>query len=222
LISGYGKECAVKRRIWKAALVAGVVMMVATQPAWAGGFPRASLRDKTDAAFQQDCLSAINVARAKHGVPALTTDQKAVDYARSRAQHESTGHKLDLGHDGPDESYGENLFWGSNGYLSSSPNIVPRSCTDAVNSWYGEVNDYDFNAPGYHDRTGSFTQLVWKSTTSVGCAKAAGPGVADTHDMLETYVVCEFTPRGNIIIDGAPNGSGQTYYVENVLPPKAP
>ena len=39
-----------------------------------------------------------------------------------------------------------------------------------VKLWYGESRDYDFTTPtGFSARTGHFTQLVWKSTTRVGC-----------------------------------------------------
>lgn len=56
-------------------------------------------------------------------------------------------------------SYGENLAYGY-GNVSA-----------AVIAWGEERNMYNFGKPtGFTEETGHFTQLVWKSTTQVGCA----------------------------------------------------
>lgn len=51
--------------------------------------------------------------------------------------------------------------------------------------------------------TGHFTQLVWKSTTQLGCAMA----VTTTN---KVYGVCNYSPQGNIVNAG--------YFQNNVLP----
>lgn len=63
--------------------------------------------------------------------------------------------------------------------MSTAPHN--ESCTQAVNSWYNEVKDYNFNAARpFQDnwnqpkQIGHFTALVWKGTTSMGCGRALG------------------------------------------------
>ena len=78
--------------------------------------------------------------------------------------------------------FGENLWKGTTGYYSVS---------DAVDSWASEKKDYN------HKRNkcragavcGHYTQLVWASTTYVGCAKVECDGY--------TIWVCEYDPPGN-------------------------
>lgn len=62
---------------------------------------------------------------------------------------------------------------------------------DAVDSWYAEVNQYNFGSPGWSANTGHFTQLVWKDTTRVGCAYT-------TRCTWPTYI-CQYAPAGNVI-----------------------
>lgn len=59
--------------------------------------------------------------------------------------------------------------------------------------------------------TGHFTQLVWKATQQVGCARTECNGGQEggEGDAPGWYVVCEYAPRGNVI--------GQ--FVENVQAP---
>lgn len=149
---------------------------------------RAPMPDTTDAEFQNECLSAMNAYRAKHHAPDLVLDSAAVDYAKSRAQLISQSEGLSAGHAGL-KGYGENLFWGG----SSSANKA--SCKSAVDSWYNEVKQYNYNNPGFSSATGHFTQLVWKATTGVGCARASGKG----SQWYETYVVCNYKPAGNVM-----------------------
>ena len=63
------------------------------------------------------------------------------------------------------ESLGENLYWGP---LNS--NIG----TSAVDMWYEEIADYDFNNPGWKSGTGHFTQVVWKGSEKLGCGVGCG------------------------------------------------
>lgn len=102
------------------------------------------------------------------------------------AQDYLNGNNCQFEHSGG--PYGENL---AIGYGSN---------TLAMQAWYDEWTDYDFAAGQFSTGTGHFTQMVWKESTSVGCAVRDCSG--------REYLVCEYYPRGNII----------GYFTENVFP----
>jgi hypothetical protein len=84
----------------------------------------------------------------------------------------------------------------------SSDQALPRP-EIVVDHWYNEIQNYNFNKPGFQAGTGHFTQLVWKSS------KALGMGIAQAADGT-WYVVGNYSPPGNI--------SGQ--FSTQVLKPK--
>lgn len=87
--------------------------------------------------------------------------------------------------------YGENLAWHSR---------ETTSCYDLIKMWYDEVNEYDFNKAKFDHETGHFTQLVWRSTKSVGCAKAISSGPRGG-----VYLVCNYDPPGNFLGEESEN-----------------
>jgi uncharacterized protein YkwD len=127
--------------------------------------------------------------RAKHCAPPLVWSTKLADVAQHwadtlRARHCAFEHS--------NGQYGENLAAGTIGVLDPA---------GTVDYWYSEIKDYKFPDGGFSMRTGHFTQLVWKSTTQVGCGHAQCNG-------LDVWV-CEYDPAGNV--DGE--------YRDNVLAP---
>ncbi|KAH6943230.1 hypothetical protein HPB50_017956 [Hyalomma asiaticum] len=133
--------------------------------------------------LQRQVLRHHNRYRRLHGVHTLKEDEKLNRYAqawalvlakRGRMEHR----KKPL--------HGENLYmrWSSN---MESP-ITGRM---PVESWYNEIDMYDFNHPGFKSGTGHFTQVVWKNS------RRLGTGVA--RDRKGTFfVVSVYEPRGNI------------------------
>ncbi|KAF9956610.1 hypothetical protein BGZ70_009813 [Mortierella alpina] len=120
---------------------------------------------------QRSLLSTHNALRARHGVPPVAWSKAAEDFGAKWIEPLCT-----LEHSaGP---YGENLAMGQTNW------------TSAIQDWYSEIKDYDFNNPGYTPDTGHFTQVVWRSTTSIGCAKKDCSGTP--------LYVCEYDPPGNI------------------------
>lgn len=129
-----------------------------------------------------------NRVRAKHCAAPLTWSPKLAAVAQQWANSlRDQGCKF--GHSGG--QYGENLAAGTTG-------AMPPSAVVAM--WYDEVKGYSFKQPGFSMQTGHFTQVVWRSTSQVGCAMAQCKG----NDIW----VCEY--------DGPGNWEGQ--YREQVLP----
>jgi hypothetical protein len=177
-------------RVLAALALAGAATLSA--PAAQATDPRPPLPDTTDAAFNQECLTAHNTYRALHGADPLTLDDTAITHATRRARAASTQDGLSTPPAPAPGSYGENTFW------SATHDDDPASCEEAVRLWYEArwTGGYDWNRPGYSPDTGSFTQVVWKTTDVLGCARASGrPEGAESY---QSYVVCAYGPAGNI------------------------
>ena len=71
---------------------------------------------------------------------------------------------------------------------------------------YDEYKYYNYSNPIFTSSAGHFTQLVWKDTTKLGCARCGG--YSSLSNYWETYVVCNYKVRGNF--------AGQ--FTQNVLP----
>src|SRR6185503_11732139 len=88
--------------------------------------------------------------------------------------------------------YGENLF------ASTATSVA---IGEVVASWASESADYSYESNGCAAGKvcGHYTQLVWRSTTSVGCASH----VCDTGSPFGSgrwlIWVCEYVPPGNIV-----------------------
>ncbi|KAG7270410.1 hypothetical protein CRUP_009131 [Coryphaenoides rupestris] len=145
-----------------------------------------------DEAFQNEFLATHNTYRTMHQSPPLSMNGDLSKAAQQWADHLLALDKLEHSQG----SYGENLFFS---FSSAGIHLTGK---EAVDSWYGEIKDYDFSSPGFSGSTGHFTQVVWKASTEVGV------GVAT--DGNKVYVVGQYTPAGNI--------SNPGYFQENVLP----
>lgn len=80
---------------------------------------------------------------------------------------------------------GENIFWGS------GSNWQPR---DAVLAWADEEKDYSYNTNTCVPSRvcGHYTQIVWRSTRRVGCARV----VCDDGNV---FMTCNYDPPGNVV-----------------------
>ncbi|KAH3681007.1 hypothetical protein WICPIJ_008015 [Wickerhamomyces pijperi] len=120
--------------------------------------------------FANEILDATNAKRALTGANALTWSDELASYAQAYAdKYDCSG---TLVHSGG--QYGENLAAG-------------YSTTGAVDAWYNEYTSYSPSNPV----ASHFTQLVWKSTTQLGC------GYKTCGSPWVQYTICSYNPAGN-------------------------
>lgn len=65
----------------------------------------------------------------------------------------------------------------------------------AIDAWAKEETKYDYESGEFSEATGHFTQLVWESTTSVGC----GAVNCNSDSAKGWFLVCEYNPPGNVV-----------------------
>ncbi|MCK9226518.1 MAG: CAP domain-containing protein [Syntrophorhabdaceae bacterium] len=132
-------------------------------------------------------LSTHNAARAEVGASPLVWSDSLALYAQEWADHlASTTIRLEhRPHSGRwKQKHGENLFMGTAGYYGVA---------DAVAAWENEKYAYHGQAIDMSNfyAFGHYTQLIWKNTKSLGCARAENGG--------NMIVVCNYDPAGNIV-----------------------
>ncbi|KAK2574396.1 Golgi-associated plant pathogenesis-related protein 1 [Acropora cervicornis] len=106
---------------------------------------------------------------------------------------------------------GENLY--------SSTSFTYRTCKEAVESWYSEEKDYDYDNPASSTGViGHFTQnlegraklifsnqVVWKGSKQLGVGLAAKRDPETGY--VKTYIVARYYPAGNV----------EGHFTENVV-----
>jgi uncharacterized protein YkwD len=132
-------------------------------------------------ADQQAILQDHDFYRAKHCVPMLTWSATLAAAAQSWANQCKQNGDVFV-HSGVP---GENLHW------SWPAGSQPAKAS--VDEWYNEIQSYNFNNPGFSSATGHFTQVVWRSTTQLGCARATCKNDHGEND----FWVCRYAPAGN-------------------------
>ncbi|KAJ1403693.1 Ves allergen [Sesbania bispinosa] len=126
-----------------------------------------------------DFLNAHNAARSKVGVPPLAWNESVAAFAKNYADQRKGD--CQLIHSGPSYGYGENL----------AGNTADRSGVNAVMSWVGEKANYDYNSNScVGGECRHYTQVVWKNSTSLGCAKVRCNNGG-------TFIGCNYYPPGN-------------------------
>lgn len=123
-----------------------------------------------------------NQHRADYGATPLRWD------ATLAAEAQKWADRCDFTHSRADGKYGENLYAGG-----GENGTVDR----AVQVWMDEAEQYDYDNPVFSTTTGHFTQVVWKSTTTVGVAVADCPA-GSIFEMPSVFVVARYAPPGNV------------------------
>ncbi len=129
----------------------------------------------------QDFVDAHNSARSAVGVGAVSWDSTVADYAQNYASQRIADCQL-VHSGGP---YGENIFWGYGREYTAG---------DAVSSWVSENQYYNYatNTCAEGEMCGHYTQVVWRSSTSIGCARVK----CNNGDI---FITCNYSPPGNIV-----------------------
>lgn len=133
-------------------------------------------------------LAGHNVPRAALGLAPLAWDDRlaadADGYAQILARTGTFRHA-----DQPKgvTRQGENLFTGTRGAYGYR---------EMVDLWVAEKKDFinrptpNFSRTARWSDVGHYTQIVWRSTQSVGCALAS--------NATDDYLVCRYAPAGNV------------------------
>ena len=135
-------------------------------------------------ADRQAVLLAHNQERRLVGNQDLTWDYDLEEFAADWASTLSL-RGSGLSHR-PNNKYGENCYWSSTSYVNPDAAILAFNEERDIYS-YGPVSNQNYGV------TGHYTQVVWYRTTKVGCAAVSGNS--------GTFVVCNYSPPGNLIGD---------------------
>jgi len=158
------------------------------------------------ATIRSQSLSSHNAYRLKHHVPNVAiadalnlTAQSWAEYLAANAlfQHSTPAQR---------NNAGENIYVSYTTASAIAANVLSES---AVASWYNEVSAYNYANPQFASTTGHFTQVVWKASTLIGCGAASGVKTINGVKYNAFYVVCQYSPAGNV--------TGQ--FADNVLKP---
>ncbi|XP_054779262.1 pathogenesis-related protein 1-like [Prosopis cineraria] len=131
----------------------------------------------------QDYVNAHNKARSEVGVPDIVWNDAMADMAQNYADQRRGD--CELVHSlGAPSMYGENLAWSSGDQMIG---------TDAVKLWVDEKANYDYDSNSCVNGTvcRHYTQVVWKSTVYVGCAKVR------CYNESGIFIGCIYDPPGN-------------------------
>ena len=77
---------------------------------------------------------------------------------------------------------GENVFGAGGG----------ATAQQAVNLWAAEKANYNYDTGACNGVCGHYTQIVWRTSVKLGCAKGTCPGLT-----YGTSIVCDYGPGGN-------------------------
>lgn len=133
--------------------------------------------------MQSEWLNTHNAARGRYGRVPLVWDHALAKDAQGWANHLA---KTETFEHSTVKGQGENLWMGTTKAYPASRMV--QSWVDE--EYYLKSGTFpDISTSGDWTDAGHVTQILWPSTTHVGCAKASSA----RHD----YLVCRYTPPGN-------------------------
>lgn len=138
--------------------------------------------------FKTRILAAHNIERAAMGVPPLAWDADLAQGAQQWADNLAASGHFAHSPQTEREEIGENLWTGTKGYYAPE---------NMVGAWVREKKFFklgrfpDNSTTGRVADVGHYTQLVWRETGSVGCARSANAEAE--------FLVCRYSDAGNYI-----------------------
>jgi len=132
-----------------------------------------------------EITSYVNSYRALNRAPPLLWDNSILNFSNHWSYYLLAN---DLFQHSGTQLYGENLAY-FEGYGLDPMNLMKK----AIDSWYNEINSYNFNSPGFYDKTGHFTCLVWVSSTHFAM------GISFDEKTSKAYIVFNTSPPGNVV-----------------------
>jgi hypothetical protein len=187
-----------------------IILLLAAVPASAQTERQRDIRDRWydpdkpqprgEGLLKYHMLTAHNRARSAADVPPMAWDKTLADeaeaYARVLARTRTFKHSSKAQRSKPQ---GENLWMGSQGGFTYA---------EMAASWVNEKRYYrpravlpDISTTGDWRDVGHYTQVIWRSTTAVGC------GLASNGD--DDYLVCRYSPPGNVFGQNATAGAAK-------------
>jgi uncharacterized protein YkwD len=153
--------------------------------------PAAGATGNDPSQFPARILAAHNALRAQAGVAPLTWDAELGNEAAAYAMQLALTNSFQHSDRNARHGTGENLWMGTHGAYNYEA---------MVRGWASEQRYFtpgifpNVSRSGNWEDVGHYTQMVWPTTTRVGCAVAS--------NSRADYLVCRYSPAGNI--DGRP------------------
>lgn len=138
--------------------------------------------------FDQRVLAAHNRERLSQGIPPLQWNPALAKSAQAWAAHLGATGAFKHAPENFDMPEGENLWAGTKGYYPAEA---------MVKAWIDEKRHFkpgrfpDNSRTGRYADVGHYTQLMWRRSGQVGCARA--------QSRVEEVLVCRYSEAGNVI-----------------------
>jgi pathogenesis-related protein 1 len=140
--------------------------------------------------FVSALLAAHNAARAAV-LPAPATPMRALVWSDADAAvAKAYAAQCKFAHNPNRGPRGENLYATSGGGATAAA---------VLKSWVDEKSSYNYANNSCSGVCGHYTQVVWASTTAVGCAKQACTQNSPFGGGAWEIWVCDYSPPGNFI-----------------------
>ena len=137
--------------------------------------------------MKEVCMSQENNLRQRHGAEPLQWSnelyRKAVEVTDHLALNGITAENLPQY-----ERPGLTLAYVDSN--AANPDDVTASCRRAIDGWYEQKQNYDFNHPKLSQNDRDFAQLVWKASKFVGVSRSRLPEGG-------SYIASVFQPAGD-------------------------